>query len=550
MFQYDLSDTRKPKQTMSHFLSEEQFQCSICLEIFDNPVSTPCGHSFCTACIGHYWQGSKLCQCPLCKESFKKRPELHINRTLREITEQFKQMKCEAGACGGSGWLGSSLEERPLKQGGLLGDLFLEMKCQNGCDSDSGQSQEVTRRLSLRRYTLSGAADARKVPRCPKHRHKLELFCKSDGECICSECSDTDHQSHKIISVEKEWLISKTEIGMTETKMQEMIGQRLRKIEEIKILLAEIKMAAEKEMQGGMRIFGLLLSSVERSQAELLEVIEMSRRSAEHQAEVMIRELDLELTELRKRSAMLGKLAQTDDCISGLRSYCNLNTPVPVKDWAGVSVHCDLGKTKAIYNSVSQLLQHFREELQKLPEILDVKLNPDTAHPRLILSEDRKKVRCSNKHQLVPSNPERFDRVVCVLGQEGFTGGQHYWEVEVGGKTDWDLGVASHSINRKGKLAVSPSNGYWFLSLREKSNYAFRTEPSTTLLLSLKPQKIGVFVDYEKGQVSFYNVEAKMHIYTFSDTFTETIYPFFSPCTNKSGKNDVPLTITPVLPPD
>uniref|UniRef100_A0A4W4H1T4 E3 ubiquitin-protein ligase TRIM39-like n=1 Tax=Electrophorus electricus TaxID=8005 RepID=A0A4W4H1T4_ELEEL len=493
---------------LGSFLSEEQFQCSICLEIFDNPVSTPCGHSFCTACIGHYWQGSKLCQCPLCKESFKKRPELHINRTLREITEQF-----------------------------------------------NGQSQEVTRRLSLRRYTLSGAADARKVPRCPKHRHKLELFCKSDGECICSECSDTDHQSHKIISVEKEWLIS---------KMQEMIGQRLRKIEEIKILLAEIKMAAEKEMQGGMRIFGLLLSSVERSQAELLEVIEMSRRSAEHQAEVMIRELDLELTELRKRSAMLGKLAQTDDCISGLRvnSYCNLNTPVPVKDWAGVSVHCDLGKTKAIYNSVSQLLQHFREELQKLPEIslidqsplkqqpMDVKLNPDTAHPRLILSEDRKKVRCSNKHQLVPSNPERFDRVVCVLGQEGFTGGQHYWEVEVGGKTDWDLGVASHSINRKGKLAVSPSNGYWFLSLREKSNYAFRTEPSTTLLLSLKPQKIGVFVDYEKGQVSFYNVEAKMHIYTFSDTFTETIYPFFSPCTNKSGKNDVPLTITPVLPPD
>ncbi|XP_035375557.1 E3 ubiquitin-protein ligase TRIM41 isoform X2 [Electrophorus electricus] len=378
---------------LGSFLSEEQFQCSICLEIFDNPVSTPCGHSFCTACIGHYWQGSKLCQCPLCKESFKKRPELHINRTLREITEQFKQMKCEAGACGGSGWLGSSLEERPLKQGGLLGDLFLEMKCQvakissdynvqngnqspnlrgkvpKGCDSDSGQSQEVTRRLSLRRYTLSGAADARKVPRCPKHRHKLELFCKSDGECICSECSDTDHQSHKIISVEKEWLISKTEIGMTETKMQEMIGQRLRKIEEIKILLAEIKMAAEKEMQGGMRIFGLLLSSVERSQAELLEVIEMSRRSAEHQAEVMIRELDLELTELRKRSAMLGKLAQTDDCISGLRSYCNLNTPVPVKDWAGVSVHCDLGKTKAIYNSVSQLLQHFREELQKLPEI-------------------------------------------------------------------------------------------------------------------------------------------------------------------------------------
>ncbi|XP_076828764.1 E3 ubiquitin-protein ligase TRIM39 isoform X2 [Brachyhypopomus gauderio] len=582
---------------LGSFLSEEQFQCSICLDIFDNPVSTPCGHSFCMACIGHYWQGSRLCQCPLCKESFKKKPELHINRTLREITEQFKQMKGEAGACGGSGRLGSSLEERPLQQGTLPGDLFLRMKqrianrlsadynlhngiqsaslgekATDGRDSDGSRSQEFARKVSLRRFTLSGAADARKVPRCPRHHHhKLDLYCKSDGECICSECSDTDHQSHNVISVEKEWLSSKMQIGMTETKMQEMIEQRLSKIEEIKILLAEIKMSAEKETQGSMRVFGALLNSIERGQAELLEVIEMSRRSAEHQAEVMIRELDLELAELRKRSAVLASLVQTDDCISGLRSYTNLNTPVPVKDWAGVSVHCDFSGTKAIYSSVCQLLQNFREELQRLHETclpalidqsplkqqpkvkriqeyaVDINLDPNTAHPRLILSEDRKTVRCSDKNQLVPRNPERFDRVVCVLGQEGFTSGRYYWEVEVGGKTDWDLGVASRSINRKGKITVNPSNGYWFLSLRDKTKYAFRTEPSTTIPVNLKPQKIGVFVDYEKGQVSFYNVEAKVHIYTFSDTFTEAIYPFFSPCTNKSGKNDAPLTITPVL---
>nr|XP_046176397.1 zinc finger protein RFP-like [Oncorhynchus gorbuscha] len=74
------------------FLSEDQFQCSICLDIFINPASTPCGHSFCMACIGRHWDGAKLCQCPLCKETFKKRPDLQINRTLREITEQFKSM--------------------------------------------------------------------------------------------------------------------------------------------------------------------------------------------------------------------------------------------------------------------------------------------------------------------------------------------------------------------------------------------------------------------------------------------------------------------------
>ncbi|KAE8279301.1 Nuclear factor 7, brain [Larimichthys crocea] len=147
---------------------------------------------------------------------------------------------------------------------------------------------------------------------------------------------------------------------------------------------------------------------------------------------------------------------------------------------------------------------------------------------------------------MVPDNPERFDRVVCVLGREAISSGRHYWEVEVGGKTDWDLGVARQSINRKGKIEVTPSNGYWFLSLRDKNKYAFRTEPSIDVHLNLRPHKIGIFVDFEKGQVSFFNVDAKIHIYTFNDTFNECIYPFFSPCTNKSGKNEGPLTISPV----
>uniref|UniRef100_A0A8C1M844 E3 ubiquitin-protein ligase TRIM39-like n=1 Tax=Cyprinus carpio TaxID=7962 RepID=A0A8C1M844_CYPCA len=399
------------------FLSEEQLLCSICLDVFDNPVSTPCGHNFCVTCIGHYWDSVKHCQCPLCKQTFKRKPDLHINRTLREITEQFKHMKGNLGTSGGDeadrdAEKGGTTQEpvgSTLRPGQLPGYLLEEMK------------QRLTR-----------------------------------------------HRAHK------------------------------------------------HEVQRSMQLFGALISSLERSQAGLLEVTEINRRSAEHQAELMITELEQEITELRRRN------------------------------WTGISLTCDLG-TKTIYTSVCQLLEQFKEELQKAPAFLDVTLDTNTAHPRLILSEDKKKVWCGERHQQVPNNRERFDRVVCVLGCEGFTSGRHYWEVEVDGKTDWDLGVASHSCNRKGKITVSPSNGNWFLSLRDKNNYAFRTEPSTALPLSMRPQKIGLFVDYEKGQVSFYNVDAKMHIYTFMDNFSETIYPFFSPCTNKTGKNYAPLVISPVL---
>uniref|UniRef100_A0A673HFV1 E3 ubiquitin-protein ligase TRIM58-like n=1 Tax=Sinocyclocheilus rhinocerous TaxID=307959 RepID=A0A673HFV1_9TELE len=483
------------------FLSEEQLLCSICLDVFNNPVSTPCGHSFCMTCIGHYWDSVKHCQCPLCKQTFKRKPDLHINRTLREIIEQFKHMKENLGASGGDG-AGREAEEGVRKQDSVDGTV-------------------------------------RPVPLCPKHHRNLELFCRSDLECVCVECGQTEHQSHDITCAEKEWQSHKTEI-------QEMTKERMQKVDEIKQSLDDMKVSNTHEVQRSMQLFGALISSLERSQAGLLEVTEINRRSAEHQAELMIRELEQEITELRRRSTALAKLAQTENYITGLKGYSDVSTPMSMKDWTGVSLTCDLG-TKAVYSSVCQLVEQFKEELQKVPAVCESEENTGicryvlkiTFYCSVYIS------RCCKVFFLSQDLITGFP--FCVLGCEGFTSGRHYWEVEVDGKTDWDLGVASHSCNRKGKITVSPSNGYWFLSLRDKNNYAFRTQPSTALPLRLRPQKIGLFVDYEKGQLSFYNVDAKMHIYTFMDNFSETIYPFFSPCTNKTGTNDAPLVITPVL---
>ncbi|XP_044196773.1 E3 ubiquitin-protein ligase TRIM7 isoform X1 [Thunnus albacares] len=602
------------------FLSDVQFQCSICLDVFTNPSSTPCGHSFCMACISRYWDGSKVCQCPLCKKTFHKRPDLQINRTLREITEQFKSM---TGGGGGGGGVGR--EKRGGKGGGRDGcvqdNLFDELRKKlprplpktpmtltyeaqthgepnptllspatipvttslasslpnnspisalNHTSRPPPPPPPVSRSSGRRRFTVSGAASSNNLPICDIHHRGIMIYCRTDKVCICPDCETEDHPDHDTVTIEAEWMETKVQLSASEQEIQEMIRQRIRKIEEIRMSVNELELAVERETAGSVCVFSALVSAIERSQAELMEVLEMSRRAAEHQADAMIRQLELEVEELRRRESVLAQLAQSDDHIHCVKTFPILSSPPPAKDWSGVSVNSDLG-TGTIYRSLAVLVERFQKELNSIAETgfpatllepspvrtqprmrriqeyaVDVTLDSNTAHPRLILSEDMKSVRCADRHQLVPDNTERFDRVVCVLGREAISSGRHYWEVQVGGKTDWDLGVARQSINRKGKFEITPSNGYWFLSLRDKNKYAFRTEPSTDVHLNLRPHKIGIFVDFEKGQVSFYNVDAKMHIYTFNDMFTECIYPFFSPCTNKSGKNDGPLVITPV----
>uniref|UniRef100_F6QE42 Erythroblast membrane associated protein (Scianna blood group) n=1 Tax=Monodelphis domestica TaxID=13616 RepID=F6QE42_MONDO len=174
---------------------------------------------------------------------------------------------------------------------------------------------------------------------------------------------------------------------------------------------------------------------------------------------------------------------------------------------------------------------------------VDVTLDPDTAHPKLLLSEDLRSVRLGDKRQDVPDSPKRFDFVVSVLGSPSFTSGCHYWEVCVADKTKWILGVCSEAVTRKGKITASPSNGHWLLRQSRMNEYEALTSPQTCFHLKESPRRVGIFLDYEAGLVSFYNATNKSHIYTFTHAFSGPLRPFFEPCLHDEGKNVAPLII-------
>uniref|UniRef100_A0A452IIQ7 B30.2/SPRY domain-containing protein n=1 Tax=Gopherus agassizii TaxID=38772 RepID=A0A452IIQ7_9SAUR len=151
---------------------------------------------------------------------------------------------------------------------------------------------------------------------------------------------------------------------------------------------------------------------------------------------------------------------------------------------------------------------------------VNVTLDPDTAHPELTVSEDRKSVRWGDTQRKVPDNPKRFDTEPCVLGCEGFTSGRHYWEVEVGDGGCWAVGVARESVRWKEEISHNPEGGIWILSQCVGEYW-------TALPPGEKLRRFGVYLDYERGQLCFYNAENMAHIHTFNATFRERIFPFF-----------------------
>ncbi|XP_066577189.1 E3 ubiquitin/ISG15 ligase TRIM25-like [Amia ocellicauda] len=264
--------SRAPAGTasLSSLLSEKQFQCSICLDIFTSPVTTPCGHNFCMACIGGYWDRKCLYECPLCLKQFKRKPKLHINTGLRQITEQFKRKL-------------NPPEERSAQPGEVPCDICTGRKLRavksclvcmaSYCQTHLEPHERVK---TLTRHKLIEPVRDIEDRLCKKHQRVLELFCKEDLICICHFCTETDHKTHSTVTLEEECRKKKAQLGETEAEVQQKVQARLKKVEEIRQSVELRKLGAQREAEDSEQVFRALVCSIERSQAELLELIEES----------------------------------------------------------------------------------------------------------------------------------------------------------------------------------------------------------------------------------------------------------------------------------
>ncbi|XP_036962146.1 E3 ubiquitin-protein ligase TRIM21-like isoform X4 [Acanthopagrus latus] len=535
----------------SCLLTEDQFLCSICLDVFTDPVSTPFGHNSCKTCITNK-NKNVPCQCPNCKKTFFTRPKLQVNTFISEMAAQFRQSAQQKASS-------SSSEQQVSKPGEVPCDVCTgtKLKALKSClvclASYCETHLEPHLTMSgLKRHQLIDPVENLEDRMCTKHDKLLELFCKTDQMYVCMLCTVLDHQGHSVVPLKEEYEGKKAELGKRDAEIQQMIQKRRLKIEEMKRSVQLSKKDADREIAAGVQVFRALKESVERSQAELMDTIKEKQRETEKQAEGFIKELEQEISELEKRSSEVKKLSQSEDHLHLLQSFPSLNTAPPTKDWTGVSVRPPSyeGTVRRAVNQLEETLskQMKEAELKRVQQYaVDVTLDPDTAQPNLILSDDGKQVKHGDVKKNLPDNPERCNPSICVLSKQSFSSGRFYYEVQVKEKIMWTLGVATESINRKGDITLNPQDGYWTICLRNENEYRAHAGPSVRLSLKHQPEKVGVFVDYEEGLVSFYDVDAAALIYSFTGCcFTQKLYPYFGPCVNDGGKNSAPLIISPV----
>nr|XP_020512508.1 E3 ubiquitin-protein ligase TRIM39-like [Labrus bergylta] len=529
----------------SCMLSEEQFLCSICLDVFTDPVSIPCGHNFCKSCITYHWDVNAPCQCPLCSKVFNRRPELHVNTFISEMAAQFRQSTVKKSSR-------MSLKEN-TNSGEVLCDVCTESKtkalksCLMCLTSYCETHLEPHHRIpGLKRHELIDPVENLEDRICKSHGRPLEMFCKTDQRCVCQFCTESEHKQHVFVPMMEENKVKRDKLVKLDAEIQQKIQKRRLKIEKIRQSVKLSREDTDREKSDSVQVFTALIRSVEEGLAQLLNLLEEKQKTTEEKAEGFIKELEDEISELMERNTEVEQLLSTEDHLQFLQNLPSLNPDhPPTKDWTEVRVHSSY--EGMVRSAVAQLEEKLSEEVEKQLEselmriqqyAVDITLDPDTAHPFLILSDDGKQV-YYGKRKKRPDNPERFSEA-SVLGKQSICAGKFYFEVEVKNKSKWDLGVARGSINRKEPISPRLKTGPWFLMLRNGGEYK-----AVGVLLSLKskPQKVGVFVDYEEGVVSFYDVDAAALIYSFTGcNFTEKLFPIFSPCLDDRA----PLIITPV----
>ncbi|XP_074495043.1 zinc-binding protein A33-like [Sebastes fasciatus] len=448
-------------------LVESFLNCHVCSETFRDPVSLSCSHSFCSSCLKKFWEQAENKNCPICKrKSSKEFPG--VNFALKELSDSFA----------GRQKAGSSETEKEEKK------------------------EEVV---------------------CSKHPEVPYMFCKDEDKAVCPVCEFSIHQSHKVVPVEQAVSDLKDQL---ESDLESLQDKR-DKHKQVEKTYNEVIQHSKKQ----------LLSTERQIRAEFNKLQQFLKEEEESRLAALREEEEQKGKTISREMKMIQEhISSLSDSISAVEEDLQKHNVPFLSSYKATQtrarVQCSLSDPQLVSGALIDGAKHlgnlsFRvwEKMKDKVHFSSVILDPNTATYNLYLSDDLTSVRCGDTNQQLPDNPERHTKYHIVLGSEGFSSGKHSWEVEVGDHPLWNVGLVKESADMKEKAGASPEDGIWCLAHRSGK---YTNGAGKTVRVKKSLQRIRVQLDYDRGEVSFYDPEDMTHISTLRDSFTEKLFPWFN----------------------
>ncbi|XP_040203091.1 E3 ubiquitin/ISG15 ligase TRIM25-like [Rana temporaria] len=493
-----------------------ELKCSVCLNIYTDPVTLRCGHNFCRVCIDRVLdtqEGSGDFFCPLCRKRFRSRPALQRNTTLHNIAETFLSPQPDPEE---SGVFCTYCVESPVPA--VRSCLLCEVSL---CDKHLRVHKKSPEHV-LCDPTLS--MESRK---CSVRKKILEYYCTEDETCVCVTCSLAgEHRRHQVESLDE---ASEKKKETLRNVLQKHLTKREETEERVQSL-QEHRRKVEEEAAGDTERVTVLFRDLRRRLEDLENraLREISGRA--ERISISIRDLEIKKEELSRKMRHIEEL-------------CNMTDPLTVLQESDTGDLCDtedgdnedterheellhdgggLGVAGVLHTGLSDIIREVNVYFP-IQGAADILLDGNTANNNLQISDDRKTVSWSDTYQNRPETPERF-QCSQVLSSQSFSSGRHYWEVDVGGSDDWTVGMCYPSIERRGGSWIGYNKKFWGLD-RSGNQYSVIHDRKETPLPPNVSSRVRIYLDYEAGRISFYDLcDPIRHLHTFTTTFTEPLH--------------------------
>ncbi|XP_075304713.1 tripartite motif-containing protein 16-like [Odontesthes bonariensis] len=543
-------------------LEGEILQCSICLDLLKDPVTIPCGHSYCFHCVKGFWDGEDqkgIHSCPQCRQTFTARPVLGKSIMLAALVEQLKKTglqaapadHCYAGAEDVACDVCSGRKLKAVKSCLSCLASYCEEHLQPHYDS-----------APLRKHKLVEPSKKLQENICSDHDEVMKMFCRTDQKCICYLCSVDDHKGHDTVSAAAERTERQRELEGSRQQIQQRIQDAEKDVKLLQQQLEAIHRSADKTEEHSQKIFSQLIRLLQKRSSDVKQQIRSQQEAEGRRVKELQKKLEQEITELKRKDAELQQLSHTEDHSQFLHSWPSVAALRGATHSSSIQIR-PLRHFEDVTAAVSELRDKLQDILReewanislRVAEVdvllsqpepepgpepgpepepesragflrysCEITLDPNTAHRYLLLSEGNRKVTFMGQPQSYSDHPDRFTGCYQVLSRESLTG-RCYWEVEMGGGRV-DVAVAYKNISRAGRIEClfGCNDKSWALSCGQNS-YSFRYNNKETSISGPRASRVGVYLDHRAGILSFYSVSGTMTLlHRVQTTLTQPLW--------------------------